>query len=698
MQPKNNQSFLAEDKQAHEIFDIDASDHDITSVLRNRIAASEKFYESDPAYKISDTRKKNAQMLWGDHYKAGKYPTIYESSVKYIEPQIYAGIQTIIAYVTSRIHEVDARPFNDNVAGRMIAKDFAKFCEAHGIEHNLIGLLTRLLFDLMQKRVGTIKFVFDPNHKEIGEIIPKHVDPAKIVFDHEAGQDDNPSFIAEKINDSIQNIIARFPDQKDEILEHCNVKDGTYKQLQTRKDYFEVWLTGKDKDGAPEEQLVCFMGGLVMLKSRNPHWLYDIEEEMIGNQLPYPPKPYLTINLLNDGSNKLDQTSLIELVAPLNHALNRRKRTIAEMSERFAGFKVWAGEFVDKEDVEELSGEPDESLIADTDNASQVVQKVAPDYLPDFVYTDALDIRATIHSILGTPPNLRGDVSDTKTLGEAIMQRDQAEGRMETLVRALDNFMDRYYAMLLHFMRVYYTEEHWMAIAGDNGTFEYVMMQRDRLKDGLDVHARSGTNMPLDDSNMANIGVKLASMDRISNLDLYRMLKLPKAEEMAENVIKEQVDPTLLVKDIKEDEGDRTAYMDYEVIMAGKYAPPREDVKPGHIDTHREQISSDDFQKQPEALKQALIAHTQAEVDSLRRRAMAMEGALEAQSDAQNSPMLPGNPVPSPENPFAAPGQGEAPPAPAEPGAPPAPPAAPAPVAPPADVSATPQNPEPMLQ
>jgi len=72
----SNKAFLAEQKQAQELFNIDATDSEITSTLRNRIAASEKFYESDPAYKLAQTRKSNAQMLFGDHYKAGKYPTL----------------------------------------------------------------------------------------------------------------------------------------------------------------------------------------------------------------------------------------------------------------------------------------------------------------------------------------------------------------------------------------------------------------------------------------------------------------------------------------------------------------------------------------------------------------------------------------------------------------------------------------------
>ena len=219
MNNDSNASFLQEQKQAQELFDIEASDHDITTTLRNRIAASEKFYDSNPAYKIKETRKNNAAMLFGDHYKAGKYPTLRNSSIQYQEAQIYAAIQTIISYVTSRIPEVESRPWNNSVAGRMIARDFAKYAEAHSVEHDLKAKVERMLYDLAQKRVGAIKLVYDVGYKGKGEICPRHIDPARLIFDHTAGLDDNPGFIAEKIPSTVGGLVDTFPDKKAEIFE-----------------------------------------------------------------------------------------------------------------------------------------------------------------------------------------------------------------------------------------------------------------------------------------------------------------------------------------------------------------------------------------------------------------------------------------------------------------------------------------------
>ena len=695
--PSNN-SFLAEEKQALELFEIDASDSDITTTLRNRINESEKFYDSNAAYKIKETRKNNAAMLFGDHYKAGKYPTLRGSSIQYQEAQIYAAIQTIISYTTSRIPEVEARPWNNTVTGRMLARDFAKYAEAHGQEHDIKGKVERMLYDLMQKRVGAIKMVYDVGYnkgRNVGEICPRHIDPSRLIFDHTAGLDDNPSFIAEKIPSTIGALCDMFSDKKEEIYEMFSIKQGTQKQLDTKVDYFEVWVTGRGKDGKPEEQLISFIGGLVLLKTRNPHWLYDVEQETLSNYLPMPPKPYLTINMLNDGSNKLDQTSLIELVAPQQHSLNRLKRQILEASEKYGGLNVFSGEAVDKEDVEDLNYDGDESIVVDAEDVNKAVNKVSPTFLPQWLNNVANELVETIHRIIGTPPNMRGDTSKSDTLGEAIMERDQAEGRLEPVIRALDDFFNRYYACFYHLAKVHYTEEHWQAIAGEDGTFDFVMMQRDRLADGMDVLAKAGTMLPLDDNRMANIAVKLADMNRISTPDLYKLLKLPDADQMAKNLIKEQMDPSLLVEDMNEDDGDRTAYMDYEVIKAGKYAPPQEDPQPSHIDEHREQMSRDEFvtgmDKDGKVVwtsekRKAFMAHVQAEMESVARRA----DSAQAQVDANEA--LSTEPLPTP-----LPGETDIE-APAAPGSemPPQPPS-PAPAASQGNVAPTPVAPSPML-
>ena len=144
----------------------------------------------------------------------------------------------------------------------------------------------------------------------------------------------------------------------------------------------------------------------------------------------------------------------------------------------------------------------------------------------------------------------------------------------------------------------------------------------------MDVYVKGGSNRPQDEQFMASVAVKLAEMARLDSMSLYEMLKLPKAAETYERLVKSQMDPTLLTQDIKRDEGDRTAYMDFETIKAGEYTPPRKDPEVNHIETHKEQMTSDEFQELPAEVQQAFKEHVTAELESLRRRAAAMQSDL----------------------------------------------------------------------
>lgn len=657
-----------------DVFDIGGTDEQIIESLTARINRSKARYDSDRQYKLGTRRKKNKQLLWGEHYEAGTYETLFSHSIRYTEPQIYVGIQTIIAFITDRLHEVEARPGNESSTAIMLARDFASFAEEHGTEVGLKEMLVRMLYSLMTDRVGVIKWVWDPTYNNgIGELLPRQIDPKKIVFEFEAGLDENPGFIAEEITQPLSKILQAYPECKQNILTALDIKEGDLKKyLHVRYSRWEVWLTGQSPDGLEEEeQLVVFMPVMkdkCLIKTRNPHWLYDVEAESIGNVLPLPPKPYLTINLLNDGSNKVDQKSLIELVEDLQHALNKRKRSIGEQAMRWAGLKVWSEDAVTTDDVEELTGQPDESIVVKGTDVNKSVIKVAPDFIPEYMFRDATEIREIIHDILGTPPSMRGAVTKNDTLGQDIMERDQSQGRHSPLAGALDAFMTRYYRMYQHLAKVYYTKKHHQIRSGENGTFDFIMMRRDLIVDGQDVRARAGSSLAPDEARWLNMAFKMA--DRISTLDLYRLAKFPHPEEMYERWVKEKVDASLVVKDLNLDEGDRTAKMDYELAKAGEPVPPREDPQPGHIDTHREQIASDDFINgtnqdgtptwTPET-RQAFLEHVQSEIESLARRAESMARKAEAMQAEQPNPMalpggapapgMPGNVAATPQNP-----------------------------------------------
>ena len=65
----------------------------------------------------------------------------------------------------------------------------------------------------------------------------------------------------------------------------------------------------------------------------------------------------------------------------------------------------------------------------------------------------------------------------------------------------------------------------------------------------VNVSVKEGSLLPKDSTSIANQALELASLNRISNIDLYKRLEYPNPEEMAANVWLEINAPHILYKD-----------------------------------------------------------------------------------------------------------------------------------------------------
>ncbi len=175
------------------------------------------------------------------------------------------------------------------------------------------------------------------------------------------------------------------------------------------------------------------------------------------------------------------------------------------------------------------------------------------------------------------------------------MARNQAQGRQDLLVRAMDRGLDAYFKYLLQMMKVYYTEDHYASVLGEDGRYDFVALNREKIEDGIKVRVKAGSTLPMDKGRLEAVALNLAKLGKISLLSLYEFLDVPNPGKHVERVIKEQVDPTVTVEDIRSDDQDANAAEDYEMIKQGAHAPPRDDPDGRHIKTHQQQLLSNDF-------------------------------------------------------------------------------------------------------
>ena len=352
----------------------------------------------------------------------------------------------------------------------------------------------------------------------------------------------------------------------------------------------------------------------------------------------------------------IDQTSPIEQAIPLQNILNRRGRQIIDNADTANSIKVFRAGAISEDDAKKLTGKPNQSVVLDIredEPLSNAYGEIPAHLLPNYVLQDKEDIKNSIHNILGTPSQFRGDDSkrDVGTLGEAQMMQSQASGRQDEIVREIDNMLDRYFKLLVQMMKVYYSKNHKISGRDTDGNFIHVELSRETIPDNAVIAVSPGSTVNMDKSRRENIAVKLAELGVIDPYNLFKDLGLKDSSERYESLVKFKTDPNMLVDEVRSEVQDEEAYIDFAVIMNGFDAKPRDDVTPEHILAHNKQLQTDKFLMANPKLQQKLLAHIDQEVLSLSQREQLQQASDQGLLVDPSMPTSPEIPQPQPEMP-----------------------------------------------
>lgn len=626
---------------------LDVSDYDIIKNLEMRVKDSQSYWDIPEGFNLRESRNENMRLFLGRQIDTTH---LYRFQVPYVENEIFIGVEAMVAYLTNQQSQPEVYPSQDTDRSRKLAIDLEKCLMAHGQKFDLRAVLEVCIRNLLLKRLGVIYLHFDPDYGDNGEIIPLAVDPEHLVVDKNAALGSNPAFICHMLKYSVEELCYEYPDMKDKIFDACGIVKGTSKQMSQEVNVRRVWLTHYDKKGKPQEGCVTYFGKLVLAKYKNPNYLYARGK----NFLDKPQKPFIFLNYINDGQHMIDTTTPIEQAANMQNVLNKRGRQIMENADKANGILIISSDSgLTKDDAQNLTGDPNQKLIIKTAGqpTSSLVYQVPPHDLPSYVIDDKLDLRLTIHNIMGTPSEFTGndqaDPNKEQTLGQSMMAKNQASGRQDLIVRSVDSFMDKYYKYLVQMMLVWYTEKHFFVFNGGDGEFDYITLHRDLIEDGMAVCVKSGTTLPFDKSRQEAVALQLAKMGMIDPYNLFKDLHMDNPQKRYDAWFKWKSDPQSLARDSQDTMAESSAYVDYIELLAGKDVPPHDDATKEHILTHRKQMLTDNFLKAGKRIQNKFLTHLEKELASLELRVGLDE--LSEQGPQMLSPQVP---IPPPQMPM----------------------------------------------
>lgn len=601
------------------VFALPLEDDTLLTLLKKPVKESEAYWDS--TFGLAKVRKDNMNLWLPNHWK-DKDVYDYQEDYLYQDNRIFTSVETICSVVNARIAQPEVIPAQEGIISEQVAKDLQKVLFAWAEKHRVADLFRIATRNLLLKRAGYLKLRFDPNVGEHGEIIPEFLPPEDLVVDQDARYGDIPRFEAQKIrNKTGEELLAMFPDSKDKIYKMLGVNRVNSKgdpvvyrsQLGKKNTIWEAWFRYYDEEKKTYAGGLAFCNesfGVVLSKDKNPNWNYQEETKgSVSNLLDFPSPPIFPVNYLNDGTSYIDLTSMVEQAAPLQRILDRRGFQIMENAEQAGSGLIFNTLMITKEDIARLTGSPDERIGVKGD-VNKAATRIAPPPLPNYVIEDKNDARSEIDNIFATHDISRGEQSNNKTLGQDQIQQGQDYTRMDDIARAIERTAANFYRYVVQMMKVYYTEDHWFKATGEDGQFDFVVMKSDMIEDGIDVKVEAGSTLPVNKKSQVDFVIQLAPLGLIDPLSLYEVGAggtMPSPKKMLERYLLFKTDPASFLGKAKEDDFDRYAFMDIQILNSGEMPKIRDEISPEYLKFMNNYMTSGEFDKQPDLVKQMYV-------------------------------------------------------------------------------------------
>ena len=584
----------------------DSSNGSLRLRLQKQLNEAKAYWDggNDANRNLDKDRKRNYQWWLGNHYED---VDLYEHNVAYTNNRIYVSVETSIRIAVAREASVNVLPGSEKAIQQQYAMDLEKSVVRIAQKRKLKKKMQGAARDLLTKYVGLLEPIFDGSIDDIDFV---KVNPNDVIVSPNSNMFEEPDMYARKRYGTAKQIAKKFPDKEDAIRKRYSlVTDELFKDDTKKRTYMEVWYDDYDEDDNLvvrcafflEESLAEELGVI-----DNPHWLPEDDPLGRRNFFEKQRKPMIFINYQNSGDTKIDDNAAIDQQIPLNRVLNKRGRQITENADDATGGMVYNASMISKEDMAMLIGASDEK-IGVNGPVTEAVARIAPPVLPSYVLEDKADARNQIDEMGATTPATRNGQSRYGTLGEAVLQQQQDYTRQDGLSEAVEDAYLQCYEWTCQLMKVWYTEEKTITVRGEDGQFDYVMMQSDKIEDGIDISVVTGSAGPLNkerNQQAVDKWLEQGIIDPLTIYEVYATGQLPSPQRLLERFLKWKNDPQSYTAAMKKDEFDRNAQVDIEILLRGQVPKVRSELTPEYIDTIIEYMTSGPFLDLPPETKQ----------------------------------------------------------------------------------------------
>jgi len=257
----------------------------------------------------------------------------------------------------------------------------------------------------------------------------------------------------------------------------------------------------------------------ILDKMKNPNFDYKNEDK---NLFKIPQFPYLFLNVFNlgDETGLYDETSLVEESRELQEGASQLERQILDLNEGQKRVWVVSGESMSEAKAQSLVDLTGDLLVyldrkAPPGSVAQV-QSGKPDAS---LFNHLSHILTEIDNVMGIHSTSRGDRQTQETFGRSQLLVQSDYGRLDMIVRNVEQVIEEWFNSYLHMLRVYALEAEVLS----NGT-ETVELIADEIPSTTMIMIKKGSTLPTDEVSEAKNAISLAQFGMIDPATLFEEL------------------------------------------------------------------------------------------------------------------------------------------------------------------------------
>lgn len=531
--------------------------------------------------------------LWSEiekHYTENK--KIWKNNPDYVKEipknrskardnRIFLATESVISNLTGRPSKPNAIPGNDTEEALTITGNLQDYLLERYRQIAMKKKMRKGLRYLFFSRLIVMKIFWDPNMDNFDQ---RPVHPLKIRFTPtNATCREEVDVWMEEIDITLDKMIERFPDKKEEIISMAGQSGEEELYIHSPKDkYYEVWIG---------DWVVYRFRNIILKRELNPYWDWEgvkVTEDEVEklktttgkrrramaakikgfqgyrtkaaekgreyetaqyNHFEKPMPPYMFGTVFEEEDKPIGETSLIEQAEPLQVEIDKRKRQFCDNAEMMNG--VWKIDTdlctLSKADAQRAKADPKGIIYGD--GVRDGVIRETGTALPAFLKDDLIHSTVELDNIFGTPPTFRGEKGTQETATGRAILREQSFQRLNELIDLVDSLHEQSYNWWLQMMKLRYTQKRLAKVIGKEKAIETIDLMQDDFDEGIEVRVVPGQIMPEDKLFKAEKATEAATAGLLDPLSYFEITDwVDDPVKQYKRLIMYQINPLSLVE------------------------------------------------------------------------------------------------------------------------------------------------------